>query len=430
VRKLVVVNIAGLSWDLARHDAMPTTANFPGARPMRPLLPAVTCTMQATLTTGAAPAGHGIIANGLFDRDFQAVRFWEQSARLVQTPRIWQTARERKPDFTCAMLFWQNSVGADADIVLTPAPVHKADGGMVSSCYSRPTGLYDELEAKLGPFDLMSYWGPMASVKSSRWIASAAKEVFDLFAPDLTLVYLPNLDYPVQKLGPSAPELREHLEQTDALVAEISAWARAGGAEVVLLSEYGMTPVSGAIFPNRILRQAGLLEVREVAGMEFLDIAASKAFAMVDHQVAHIFTKPDATPAARAALEGVDGVGAILDSSGKKAAGLDHPRSGDLVALSAADRWFAYYWWEDAGRAPDFARTVDIHRKPGYDPCEMFIDIATRSISLDTSLVRASHGLVPERLGSMAYFACEAAGRGGAISAADAALEVQKLLTD
>jgi len=429
VSRVVVVNIAGLSWDLSRHDAMPTVASFGGARPMEPVLPAVTCTMQATLTTGVAPARHGIIANGLFDRDFLAVRFWEQSANLVQAPRIWQAARERNPDFTCAMLFWQNSIGADADVILTPAPVHKADGGMVSSCYSRPAGLYDELAGKIGPFDLASYWGPMASVKSSRWIASAAKEVFSRFRPDLTLVYLPNLDYPVQRLGPGNPQLREHLGQTDALVAEIAGWARAGDAEVVLLSEYGMTGVSSAVFPNRVLRQAGLLEVREVAGMELLDLAASRAFAMVDHQVAHVFAKPGATAAARAALEAVDGVSAVLGPAEKAAAGIDHPRAGDLVAVSNPDRWFAYYWWEDPGKAPDFARTVDIHRKPGYDPCEMFIDAAARSISMDTSLVRASHGRVPRETGAMAFFACEAIGGDGVISARDAATSLQKLIT-
>ena len=421
MRKVVVLNVAGLSWSLGQNAAAPAISSLGGARPMMPSFPAVTCTVQATLTTGVDAARHGIIANGLFDRDYCGVSFWEQSSRLVQAPRIWQTAKEKNPEFVSAVLFWQNTMGADADVVLTPAPVHKADGTMISSCYAKPAGLYEDLAGKLGPFDLMSYWGPMASAKSSRWIASAAREVFERFSPNLLLVYLPHLDYPLQKHGTGSPELHEGLKQADDLVAEVKEWAQAGGAELVVLSEYGMTGVSGAIHPNRALRDAGLLAVREVEGMELLDVHASKAFAMVDHQVAHIYAAPDAINCAHDALAAIDGVETVLGPEEKAGRGIDHRRSGELIAVSQADKWFAYYWWHDAARAPDFAATVDIHRKPGYDPCELFIDPATRAISMDTSLVKGSHGRPPEQQSQMAFFACESCNEShDVINAADA----------
>ena len=426
----MVLSVAGLSWSLSQSEAASAIRSLGGRHPMMPSFPAVTCSVQATLTTGAEPTRHGIIANGLFDRDYRRVGFWEQSGGLVQAPKIWEIAKQRNPEFVSAVLFWQNSIGASADVVITPAPIHRAHGGMISSCYARPAGLYEDLAGKLGPFDLMSYWGPMASIKSSRWIASAAKEVFQRFSPNLLLVYLPQLDYPLQKHGPGSPALREDIRQIDELVAEIKDWAEAGDAELVLLSEYGMTEVSGAVMPNRVLREAGLLEVREVEGMEFLDLHASRAFAMTDHQVAHIYARPEAVGAARDALAAADGVETVLGPEEKAEAGVDHPRAGELVAVSRPDRWFAYYWWHDADRAPDFARTVDIHRKPGYDPCELFVDPATRSISMDTSLVKGSHGRAPDGPGRMAFFASESSGGSEeVISACDAAHFILDLIS-
>jgi len=402
---------------MSRDAAAPAISSLAGAKPMKPSFPAVTCSVQATLTTGTPPAKHGIVANGFFDRDTLRVGFWEQSSTLVQGRKIWEAARHRNRDFTSALLFWQNSIGSAADVILTPAPIHRHDGGIISSCYGRPAGLYDNLARKLGPFDLMSYWGPMASIKSSRWIASAAREVFREFSPNLLMVYLPHLDYPLQKFGPASPSIREELKRTDELVAEIKDWAAAGGAELVVLSEYGMTQVSRAVMPNRLLRQAGLLEVREVEGMEYLDVAASRAFAVVDHQVAHVYARPDAIAAARDALAEAEGVEAILGDE-KADLKINHPRSGDLVAIARPDAWFAYYWWNDPAKAPDFARTVDIHSKPGYDPCELFIDPAARAISMDTTLVKGSHGRLPDGEGAMAFLAAGAAA--GAAPTADA----------
>ena len=428
VHKVVVVNIAGLSWSLGQDKAAaPAISSLPGARPLRPTFPAVTCSVQATFTTGTPPARHGIVGNGFFDRDYLRVNFWEQSDRLVQGRKIWETARSKNRDFTCALLFWQNSIGSSADVILTPAPIHKHDGGMIPICYGRPAGLYDNLAAKLGPFDLMSYWGPMASIKSSRWIAAAAREVFLRFAPALTMVYLPHLDYPLQKFGPDALNIREELKLTDQLVGEIREWATAGGAELVVLSEYAMAPVSGAVLPNLLLRGAGLLEVREAGGMEYLDPAASKAFAVADHQVAHVYARPDAVNAARAALAAADGV-EIAGDAEKAKLKANHPRAGELIAIAAPERWFAYYWWDDPAKAPDFARGVDIHRKPGYDPCELFIDPAARAISMDTSLVKGSHGRPAGNDAQMAFFAAPD-GAGSAVDAEQVAGLILKLVS-
>ena len=264
---------------------------------------------------------------------------------------------------------------ATADLTVTPRPMYPADGRKLPDVYTQPADLRDELQAKLGTFPLFNFWGPMADIASSRWIADCALHVYDTRRPTLTLVYLPHLDYPLQKLGPSHPDALAEVRAIDAVCGELIARARADGARILVLSEYGITEVTGAVHPNRALREAGLLAVRTELGRELLDAGASEAFAVADHQVAHVYVRsPERVAEVRRLLEALPGVERVLDDEGKRASGLDHPRSGELVAISAPDRWFTYYYWLDDARAPDFARTVDIHRKPGYDPVELFID--------------------------------------------------------
>lgn len=402
--RILLIDAAGLSYGfLQAPDAAPALqglARRGTLAALKPSFPAVTCTVQASLTTGAGADRHGIVGNGYYDRDRMRVSFWEQSDRLVQAERLWSRARRRTPAFKSAILFWQNSIASDNDFILTPAPIHLHAGGMVQSCYARPETLYDEMVHEIGRFNLMGYWGPWTGVKSSRWIARATVRVIERFAPHLVLTYLPHMDYNQQRWGPGDARLARDLAETDACVAELTAAADQKAYDIVLVSDYGMSEVRRAVYLNRVLREAKLLAVRKVKGMEYLDYGRSRAFAMVDHQVAHIFCVPDATQAAREALSSLEGVEQVLDKAAQREWCVDHARAGELVAVAARDAWFAYPWWTDPGAAPDYASTIDIHNKPGYDPLELFQDWGALlrlklAVSQDASLIRGSHGRPP-----------------------------------
>ncbi len=385
---------------------------------MTTVTPAVTCSAQSTLLTGKLPSEHGIVGNGWYFRDLCEVWFWRQSNRLVQSKKIWELARERDPGFTCANLFWWYNMYSSADWSVTPRPMYPADGRKIPDIYTSPPELREELSERLGSFPLFRFWGPAADIVSSRWITRSALHVMEKHDPTLTLVYLPHLDYDLQRLGPdtSHPRLQRSLREVDELCGELMDSAHRSGRRVVLLSEYGITRVSGAVALNRALREAGLLKIREELGRELLDCGASDAFAVVDHQVAHVYlNRPGIEGQVRELLESVEGVETVVGEEGKRELGLAHSRSGELVAIARPDRWFSYYYWQQPERAPDFARTVDIHRKPGYDPVELFLDpnlwapkasialrLAKKALGLrtlmdvisseDTSLVRGSHG--------------------------------------
>jgi len=298
---------------------------------------------------------------------------------------------------------------------VTPRPMYPADGRKIPDIYTEPPELRQELTARLGAFPLFDFWGPGAGIRSSRWIADCARHVYDTRRPTLTLVYLPHLDYNLQRLGPRSPRIRDDLAAIDGVCGELVDHVRRDGARVLVVSEYGITDVSGAVHVNRALREAGFVRVREEVGRELLDPGASDAFAVADHQVAHVYVKrAERVADVKALLETLPGIETVLDGDGQRAHGLDHPRSGELVAVAKADRWFTYYYWLDDAVAPDFARTVDIHRKPGYDPVELFLDPRLRApklkigwillrkalgfrylmdvIPLDAGLVKGSHG--------------------------------------
>jgi len=389
-----------------------------GLRPLATVTPAVTCAVQSTLLTGLMPRDHGAVANGWYFRDLAEVWLWRQSNRLIAGEKIWEAGKRRDPGFTCAQMFWWYNMYGSADWSATPRPMYPADGRKIPDHYTCPAELHDELDARLGPFPLFKFWGPAADITSSQWIARATAHVRQTRKPTLTFCYLPHLDYNLQRLGPDLghPRLQKDLEEIDGLCGELIAAAERDGARIIVVSEYGITPVTDAIHINRALREAGLVRVRLELGREILDAGASPAFALADHQVAHVYVQQDASVAeVKALLEGIEGIERVLDEDGKRAFGLDHPRSGELVAIARPDRWFSYYYWLDNARAPDFARTVDIHRKPGYDPVELFVDPAIRLpplaigwrllkrklgartlldvISLkDTALVKGSHG--------------------------------------
>ncbi|MGK3990433.1 nucleotide pyrophosphatase/phosphodiesterase family protein [Sorangium sp. So ce136] len=423
MHRTVVLNVVGLTGELL-GDATPNLnrlAREGAMRPLQTVLPAVTCTVQSTFTTGLLPSGHGCVANGWYFRDIAEVNLWRQANQLVTGERVWEAARQRDPTFTCAKLFWWYNMYSSADYAVTPRPIYWADGLKLPDIYTEPASLRDELVFRLGEFPLFNFWGPNADIRSTEWIARCARHVYDTRRPTLTLVYLPHLDYNLQRLGPDHPAIADDLRAVDAVCGELIDHVRKDGARVIVLSEYGITRVSGAVHINRTLREHGLLRVRVERGLEKLDAGASEAFAVADHQVAHVYVRrPERIEEVKALLERLPGVDFVLDAEGKRSAGLDHPRSGELVAVSREDRWFSYYYWLDDEKAPEFARTVDIHRKPGYDPVELFADPALRVmpasvawrllkkklgfrylmdvIPLDASLVRGSHGRLPERL--------------------------------
>ena len=417
----LVLNVVGLTLDLLGEDTphLAKLASQGGVRPLTTITPAVTCSVQASLTTGLLPFQHGVVGNGWYNRDLSEVRFWPQSNRLVTGEKIWEAGRRLNPAFTCAKLFWWYNMYASADYTVTPRPMYPADGRKIPDIYTQPAELRNELNTRLGMFPLFRFWGPTANLVSSRWITDCALHVYESRKPTLTLVYLPHLDYNLQRLGPDHPQIRKDLYAIDALCGEIIGRVQKDGTRVVVLSEYGITPVTGPVHINRVLREAGMLHVRDEMEHELLDCGASDAFAVADHQVAHIYLRSSGrNREIKSLLEKLPGVEAVLDEEGKQAYGLNHSRSGDLVAIAQADRWFSYYYWLDDSRAPDFARTVDIHRKPGYDPVELFLDpkltapklrIAFRLlqkklgfralmdvIGLDSSLPRGSHGRVTD----------------------------------
>lgn len=415
MRRVLVLLVVGLTEELIGESTPNLSALVRGGglRHLTTVTPAVTCTAQATLLTGLLPRDHGIVGNGWYFRELSEILFWRQSAKLYEGERIWEAGKKRDPAFTCAKLFWWYNMYDSADWAVTPRPMYPADGRKLPDVWAGPEELRAELNEKLGTFPLFTFWGPRADIVSSRWIADAALHVHATRRPTLSLVYLPHLDYCLQKFGPTSPEITPHLRQVDALVGELADQARRAGTSVIVVSEYGIVDVKGPVHPNRVLRRAGLLRVREELGLELLDAGASDAFAVADHQVAHVYVKDRSrVPEVRALLEKEDGIERVVADAARL--GLDHARSGELIAIAAPDRWFSYYYWLDDDRAPDFARTVDIHRKPGYDPVELFLDPNLRApmvrvgmklvrsrlgfrtlmnvIPLDAGLVRGSHG--------------------------------------
>jgi predicted AlkP superfamily pyrophosphatase or phosphodiesterase len=382
-----------------------------------PVLPAVTCTVQSSFLTGAHPSEHGAVANGWYFRDELEVKFWRQSNRLVQRPKLWEMARQADPGFTVANVCWWFNMYSSADFAVTPRPMYPADGRKLPDVWTQPGDLRDALQRELGQFPLFKFWGPATDLSATRWIADASMWIDRRNHPTLSLIYLPHLDYVLQRLGPAHPDVAKDLREIDTVCGDLIDHFTREGVQVVVLSEYGIGPVSRPIHLNRRFREAGLISVREEQRRDMVDVGASVAFAAADHQVAHVYVNDlDQLSRVRSIVEQTPGVAEVLDDAGKRTWHIDHPRAGELVAVAEPDAWFTYYYWLDDRRAPDYARTVDIHRKPGYDPVELFLDPAMRApmvnvgltlarrklgfrallevTPLDASLVRGSHGRV------------------------------------
>ena len=416
-----VLNVVGLTKALLGPDTpnLNSLAADGSMAPIRAITPAVTCPAQATFLTGLLPRDHGIVGNGWYFRDVAQVMLWKQANQLVNGEKVWETARRRDPKCTTAKMFWWFNMYSSAEWSVTPRPIYRADGLKVVDIYSQPAEIRDRLVAEHGAFPFFNFWGPQAGIRSSEWIAEASMAVDRWYSPTLLLVYLPHLDYNVQRLGPKDPRIREDVRAIDAVCGTLIAHCRERGRRVIVLSEYGLVPVTAPIHINRVLRKEGWLAVRDELGTDTLDAGASEAFAVADHQVAHVYVRnPARIPEVAARLRAEPGIDLVADRNGQRELGLDHDRSGELVAISARDKWFTYYFWLDDAKAPDYARTVDIHRKPGYDPVELFLDpklalpkvkVATtlakkalgfrylmEVIPLDATLVKGSHGRITD----------------------------------
>lgn len=426
--RTAVINVVGLARELI-GPRMPRLQKFAAANSLtsiKPAFPAVTCTAQSNYVTGAPPREHGIVANGWYNREAAEVQFWKQSNHLVRGQKIWDVLRAADPKFTCAKLFWWYNMYSTSDYSITPRPMYPADGRKVFDVYTHPFNIRHEIKKDLGEFPFPAFWGPAAGVDKqfaadavSKWIAESAKWIERKHQPTLSLIYLPHLDYNLQRLGPAHPEIDRDLARIDGIVGDLIDFFAKAGVRPIVLSEYGITATNTPIHLNRVFRQKGWLAIKDELGLELLDAGASKAFAVADHQVAHVYVNDPAILAqVRDAVAAAAGVERVLDAEGKSEFGIDHPRAGDLIAISKADAWFTYYYWLDDAVAPDFARTVDIHRKPGYDPVELFVDPAIKFpmlkiagkllkkklgfrmlmdlIPLDATLVKGSHGRVSE----------------------------------
>ncbi|CAN5447392.1 alkaline phosphatase family protein [soil metagenome] len=431
MRRTAVLNVVGLTSALVQR--MPRSRQFASARHMRslvPAFPAVTCTAQSTYLTGLAPAEHGIVGNGWYDRELAEVHFWKQSNHLVHGRKLWEELREQIPGFTCAKLFWWYNMYSTADYSITPRPLYPADGRKIFDIYTAPFDLRFAIKKDLGEFPFRSFWGPGAALASSRWIAESAKWIEERYQPSLSLIYLPHLDYNLQRLGPDDPGMSADLNLLDDLLGELISFFEHRDIQLVILSEYGITPVDHPIAINRLFREQGWIAIKDELGLEMIDCGASKAFAVADHQVAHIYLQdPSLLEQVRSVLESQPGIEVVGDRHQQMALGINHPRAGDLVAIGDARSWFTYYYWLDDSVAPDFARTVDIHRKIGYDPAELFIDPAIKFpaarvaafllkkklhlrallevIPIDPRLVKGSHGRVPERWEDRPVIICD-----------------------
>jgi predicted AlkP superfamily pyrophosphatase or phosphodiesterase len=476
MNRLAVINVVGLTESLiGKHT--PRIAEFRQRGTLAqiaPAFPAVTCTAQSNYLTGKLPSQHGVVGNGWYNRELSEVQFWKQSNHLVQSLKLWDELRKQSEivnrKSSIANCFWWFNMYSSADFSLTPRPMYPADGRKIFDIYSWPYSIRAEIKRDLGEFPFFGFWGPAAGIKTSqgsadcstRWIAEAAKWIENKYQPALNLIYLPHLDYNLQRYGvcvggtgvspvlsgvppesptkssdkklqdgirqdaernrrdacSTNPKIFSDLRMIDAIVGDLIQFFNQRGVQAVLLSEYGITNVDTPIHLNRIFRQQGWLTVKDELGLELLDAGASKVFAVADHQVAHIYLNDlSLEKHVREVLEKTDGVSEILGKPEKAAAGIDHPRAGDLIAMAKENAWFTYYYWLDDARAPDFARTVDIHRKSGFDPVELFLDpntslpklkIAWRLLQkklgfrmlmdvvpLDATLVKGSHGRRP-----------------------------------
>jgi len=398
--RVILLSIPGLRReDLAAMPNLRGMAESGEQAVLAPSFPCVTCPVQANMTTGRTPREHGVIANGFYYRERHEFEMWTAWNECIEAPQIWDILHRDRPGTTSAVWFPLHSKGCGADYICTPAPKHNPDGTESLWCFTRPENLYEELLPQLDHFPLQHFWGPLANIFSSQWIADSAIEAARRYQPDFFYIYLPHLDYAAQKTGPDSEIAQISTAQLDEVIGKLRSEMTAAYGDPeplwIVASEYTIVPVDHVTYPNRVLREAGLLAVRDEADGEHLDLTGSRAWAMTDHQLSHVFVEGRDASVIEQVVElftGHEGIAEVLHGSRLAEYHLDHGNCGDVVLVSAPSSWQAYYYWLDDARAPGFARKVDIHNKPGYDPVEMHVDLVKWGIPLDATLVRGSHG--------------------------------------
>ncbi|XXQ35426.1 Alkaline phosphatase family protein [Plasmodiophora brassicae] len=377
--KTCVIDVVGLTQSLIGPTQTPFLHEFQArsaCREIEAAFPAVTCVAQATYLTGASPAEHSITANGFYDPVLKEVRNWHQSRALVRGQRIFDTVKAIDPTaVTFSNCGWHCMHDDALDVAVVPRPQYLSDGRKLPDIWTKPAALRDSLQSRLGRFPLHRFWGPLAGIASSQWIADASKMVDDEFDPVLSFIYLPHLDYVLQRDGPSSPSVLDSLAEIDGVLRDLVTFYEDHGARVIILSEYGIVPVNHPVHINRVLNRAGYVATRTERGGLTLDYGSSRAFAHSDHQVSivHVAKAEDVDPVKRL-LKSTKGIAFVFDRDDVPtwaAAALSVHRAGELVCVAEGNAWFTYYFWLNDADAPDYARTVAIHDKPGYDPCEM-----------------------------------------------------------
>ena len=391
-KKLCLVNAVGLTPEHARD--LPSLKGLGDICPWKSPAPALTCSSQASMLTESGPQQHGIVANGWYFRETQEIRFWQQAFQLLDAPVFYRP-------YQCASIFWWFAQGSPARWSLIPKPHYGCDGGK----YFDVLDLTEcRLQEQLGPFPFHAFWGPFSGLASSQWLAKAGMLTMETQQPELTLIYLPHLDYGDQRCIPGDPKA---LLELDKLLLEIRDCCEKLGIQLAVLSEYGLEPVDQPVFLNRIFAEQGWIATRKgPTGTQLLPWE-SRCFAVCDHQIAHIYIQKGLS--IREVQSVVAGMAGVETVAAPEHFGLQHSRSGELVALAKKGAWFAYPYWKSGENPPDYAQTIDIHRKPGYDPCELFLGskfnlgrrILQKKLGLrtrfdiicpDESLVKGSHG--------------------------------------
>ena len=374
MKKLQVI-AAGLGYKLLERNGMTEIAGLK-FEPKASVFPAVTCVAQASLRTGLSPAEHGMISNGYWSETLRKPIFWEQSCKLIKGERVWnRESRTSNPETrTTGLFFFQQSLGEDVELIVSPAPIHKHGGGMIMSCYTKPTGMVDVLTKLCGKFPLWRYWGPLASPKVGRKCISYFEEMTNVRDVDEAYLYLPTLDYAAQKYGPDSSAAKSALKEFRKQLERIADIAMHRGCELKVMGDYEITEVTAEpVLPNVILRREGLFKTRTVGGMSYPDFYQSTAFAMCDHEVC-VIVGPEREKAAEI----------LLATKEFERPPFNLQPSTFNLLLAKPGAWCGYEWWTDKREAPDFASHVDIHNKPGYDPKELFF--------FNKGIVKGTHG--------------------------------------